>query len=618
MRLKPATFAIVAAFLPCLFPGAPSGVRGAGAVPADAAVRMRALAGSTKGAASLVIELVIDRRYHINSNRPRQGHLIPTGVEIEPVAGVAFDEPAFPEPAVKKLPFSDTPMSVYEGTVRITVGVRPSPGFAPKEILAKGRVRFQACDHNSCLPPVRRPFSVSVPLAPSSSPSGATAGGGAGAAAPAGGDAAGGTPGDGADFGRRGLPLNLLLAFVGGLALNLTPCVYPLIPVTLAWFGGQSGGRKGSLIGHAAAYVLGMAVTYSVLGVAAALTGGLFGGALRYPAVPAALALFMAILALGMFDVYELRVPSFLTRLVGSAGGDGRGGWTGSLLMGLTMGVVAAPCIGPFVLGLLTYVGERGDALVGFLLFFALALGLGLPFLALGVFSGSVRRLPRSGAWMVWVRRVFGFVLFGMAAYFLRTLLPPLAYPSALGLILVLGGVYLAWLAPVPDAGRAFLVARNAVGCLFFVAALYVLATGVPAALERGGAGVPGGAARDAVRWEPYSKERLARAAEERTPVFIDFYADWCAPCRELDEKTYSDPEVVRRSRGFVMVKADLTDDDDPEVRALMERFRIRGVPTLVFLRPDGEELPGLRGVGFEPAAAFGARMDQALRAQRE
>jgi thiol:disulfide interchange protein DsbD len=557
----------------------------------------------------LAIELSIARSYHINSSSPLQDYLIPTSVEFDPSPGLIFNEAIFPEAQIKKLPVSDTPMSVYEKAVKITAPLRVDENFSQKEAIVQGRIRSQACDRNSCLPPVWTPFSimVQVDLSAHSLETDMPA-----IAATVDDSPDAGINGSSvAAFYRRGLFINFILAFLGGLALNLTPCIYPLIPITLAWFGGQSRGDKASLVAHAGVYIFGMSVTYSILGVVAALTGSLFGAALQYPAALTGVAMIMAFLALGMFDVYELRMPVFLVSRVGAP----RVGLMGTLLMGLTVGIVAAPCIGPFVLGLLTYVGERGSALIGFLLFFALALGLGIPFLILGIFSGSIHKLPRSGAWMVWVRRIFGFVLFCMAWYFMRSLLSTLTWSLGLTLILLIGGVYLAWIAPVTGAGKKFTVFRNMVGGLFFAAALYFTVNGVEVFLNEKAAASSVESIREAISWENYSRESLVMAREERRPVFIDFYADWCEPCHELDAKTYSNPEVVRLARKFVMLKADLTAGDDPAVKALMERYRIRGVPTLIFLRPDGGEMTSLRGTGFVTAGTFLDRMTRAMQA---
>ena len=582
----------------------------------DSVVKVRAIAPEEPalagGETALTIELEITRPYHINSNRPLQDYLIPTSVEFDPAPDLNFDEAVFPEAKIKKLPVSDTPMSVYERTIKIAATLRLAEDFFLKEVIVRGRVRSQACDNNSCLPPVWTPFSVLVPVAALSQPSEADITTPVYASTEAQYENMDNPPDVG--FYHRGLLLNLLLAFLGGLALNLTPCVYPLIPITLAWFGGQAQGKKFGLITHAGIYVFGMAFTYSILGVVAALTGSLFGAALQFPAVLSGVALVMALFALGMFDVYELRMPAFLTSVIGAP----RAGLIGTFAMGLTVGIVAAPCIGPFVLGLLTYVGERGSALNGFLLFFALATGLGAPFLILGIFSGSIHRLPRSGAWMVWVRKIFGFALFYMAWYFLRSLLSPLAWSLGLTILLLIGGIYLAWIAPVPGAGKVFSVLRNVVGGLFFASALYIAVTGVETVLNEKTAKFAGEPVRESIFWDSYSRENLVKAREDSRPVFIYFHADWCEPCRELDAKTYTDPEVVRLARRFMMLKADLTAGDDPAVELLMERYRIRGVPTLVFLRPDGGEMASLRGTGFETAGTFIDKMIRALRAAED
>jgi thiol:disulfide interchange protein DsbD len=353
-----------------------------------------------------------------------------------------------------------------------------------------------------------------------------------------------------------------------------------------------------------------MAVTYSILGVVAAMTGGLFGAAHQYPPVLIGIAAVMVLLALSMFDVYELRMPAALNRLAGSS----QKGFGGTFLMGLTVGIVAAPCIGPFVLGLLTYVGNEGDVVLGFALFFILALGLGVPFLVLGVFSGSIHRLPRSGAWMVWVRKIFGFILLAMAVYFVKNLLPSLlAYHLTLALIMLLAGIYMAWIDPVPTTGRIFPYVRNIVGIIFFAGALYAAVTGLQSGMANTQIRSAESNLSGAIQWLPYSEEMLARASREAKPVFIDFYADWCAPCKELDKHTFAAPEVVERSREFIMLKVDLTSADDPQAEALRGKYQARGVPTLVFLKPDGQEISSLRGTGFESKEVILDKMNRAL-----
>jgi thiol:disulfide interchange protein DsbD len=330
------------------------------------------------------------------------------------------------------------------------------------------------------------------------------------------------------------------------------------------------------------------------------------------------IALVMVFLALSMFDVYELRMPSFLNRLAGGT----RKGYAGTFLMGLTVGIVAAPCIGPFVFGLLTYVGNRGNAFLGFLLFFVLALGLGIPLLILGIFSGSIHHLPRSGEWMVWVRKVFGFILLAMAVFFLKTLFPnPLIFPLTLALILVLAGVYLAWITPVATTGKGFVWFRNIVGIGFFTVALIMTVMGFESYIktvvedEIGNTSLDSGLGRaGGIEWNSFSEQLLDKASKEGKPVLIDFYADWCAPCKELDKRTFTAPEVIELSRRFVMLKVDLTVAGDPIVEDLRGKYGIFGVPTLIFLRPDLSEMNNLRVMKFVPADVFLPKMEEAYR----
>ncbi|GAB4374391.1 MAG: protein-disulfide reductase DsbD [Calditrichia bacterium] len=550
----------------------------------------------------IALQATIKPPFHINSHEPREEFLIPTTAEFKLPEGVTLGKLEFPKPEIKTFAFSENPLAVYENTIYIFTTLSISPDFSGDQLLLEGTFGYQACDDQTCRPPEELLFKQEFPMAApgeailsinlevfeQKSPS-------------LGEEISPETEGGFAQTVQsKGLLLTFILVFIGGLALNLTPCVYPLIPITISYFGGQAEGKKGSLVLHAIIYVLGMAVTYSVLGVIAALTGSLFGAALQNPYVLGAIAVILVALALSMFDLYEIRVPAFLSNFAGGA----RQGYFGTLFMGLTVGIVAAPCIGPFVLALLTYVGEKGSVLLGFWLFFVLALGLGVPFLFLGIFSGSISRLPRSGAWMVWVRSIFGFILIAMAVYFLSPLFPnTLFYHLTLALILLIGGIYLAWIDPTQTPGKVFPLIRNLIGILFFGISLVLAASGIQNyvgdQLHRVSA-VEGSTTRgDHIQWQPFSEEQLQRAAREGKPVMIDFYADWCIPCKELDKFTFSDPEVIALSRKFVMLKVDLTQSGSPESQRLKNRFQIKGVPTLVFLTPEGEELSDRRVVGF-------------------
>ena len=219
-----------------------------------------------------------------------------------------------------------------------------------------------------------------------------------------------------------GLILTLIGVFFGGIALNLTPCVYPLIPITASYFGGRSetGERQGYLLLHGLLYILGLSVMNSAIGVSAAFTGRLMGSFLQHPAVLIFVASVLFLMALNFFGLWELRLPGFLSSAVSKS----HTGYAQSLFMGLTLGIVAAPCIGPFIIGLLTMVAQKGDPLYGFLIFFTLSIGLGLPLFILSIFAGNVSKLPRSGEWLIWIRTFFGWIMLAMAVYFIKPLIP--------------------------------------------------------------------------------------------------------------------------------------------------------------------------------------------------
>lgn len=388
---------------------------------------------------------------------------------------------------------------------------------------------------------------------------------------------------------QSGLLLTLVGVFFGGLALNLTPCVYPLIPITVSYFGGRGSEKAGFLAFHSLLYLLGLAITNSALGVIAALTGGLLGSVLQHPAVLITVGVILLGLALSFFGLWELKLPGFLTQ----AASRSYGGYGGSFFMGFTLGVVAAPCIGPFVLGLLTYVASTGNPYLGFILFFTLSLGLGIPLATLAFFSGKLDRLPRSGEWMIWVRKLLGWVLVAMAAYFIKPLFSShLAGIMLLSAVILAAGVHLGLIDRTMGTFRGFGWLKKGIGIALILLATYQIASTVSR-----GAGVT---------WQPYSEQLLKKAISVEKPVIIDFYADWCAPCRELEQITFHDPEIVKLAENdFVMIKVDLTRKGDPINENLVRQYDVRGVPTVVFLARDGRERRDLRVVDFLPPAQF-------------
>ncbi len=565
----------------------------------------------------IAVEVQIKEPYHINAQKPSEDYLIPTTLNLKSGEGIAIGQYTYPDAEMKTFAFSESPLAVYEETIYIFTTISVSPDYTGTEIPLNGTIGYQACDDQTCQAPDELSFSEMLPVA---SPDEKIT--------PINQDIFASMPtaaqistenveesGLSKTLAQKGWFLTFALVFLGGLALNLTPCVYPLIPITISYFGGQAEGKRGSVVSHAIIYVLGMAITYSILGVIAALTGSLFGAALQNPIVLIFIALVLVLLSLSMFDLYEIRVPAFLSNFAGGA----KKGYFGTFFMGLTVGIVAAPCIGPFVLALLTFVGERGDVFLGFWLFFVLALGLGVPFLFLGIFSGSINKIPRSGAWMIWVRKIFGFILIAMAIYFLDPLIPnTLLYHFSLALTMLLGGIYMAWIEPTTSTGKVFPVIRNLIGIIFFVIAVIFGTLGIQSYFENNVQqmqALSGESAADQIQWFNYSGEKLDEAVSTGKPVMIDFYADWCIPCKELEKFTFSDPDVVDISRQFIMLKVDLTKSSDARVKELKDLYQIKGVPTLVFIDSQGNELSKLRVVGFMEKEDFLPIMESALAA---
>jgi len=541
------------------------------------------------GRGTLRLDATLAEGWHANSHSPSEEYLIPTAARLAPAEGVSFGEARYPDGVLRKFAFSEKPLSVYEKQFSIEVPITWSGASAPE---ISGTIEYQACNDRQCNPPASAAFraTAAAGAAAGNLQGGAVALSQGAASAPAAAQKSGG----GSDFGalleRKGLLGALLIVFGWGLLLNLTPCVYPVIPLTIGFFGGQNQGpgRGGRAFGLAALYVLGMATMYSALGVAAALSGRLFGAALQSPWVLGAVAAVLVALALSMFGLFEIRMPSSWMQKAGA-----RAGAAGAYGMGLLVGVVAAPCIGPVVLALLAFVAARQDAAFGFLVFFVLSLGLGLPYLFLAAFSGSLSRLPRAGEWMEGIKKIFGWVLLAMAAYFLRTVLPAPLGAWLLPSVLAAGAIFLAF------GGRRLGGLATGVRAAAVVLMIAVAAFFAPRRT----------AAASAPTWKPYAAETVAKSGRA---AVVDFAATWCIPCLELDEKTFSDPRVREALARRDLWKADMTRTAAPEVVALADKYRILGVPTVLFLDAQGREQEELRLVGFEGPDAFLKRLEKA------
>ena len=540
----------------------------------------------------------VEEGWHVNANPPSLEYLIPTELKLEPVDGFTFGEVQYPEALRLKFAFADQELDVYEGRVVIRLPVSIAGGEQPGEKVIEGTFRYQACNDEICLAPANQEVRIPIRIASLEQPSRPINSDLFGSVAMD--QSLGGTLGLaetnlGLLIEERGWFLTLLAIFVLGLALNLTPCVYPMIPVTIGYFSKQSEGRTSRVFGLALMYLLGIAVTYSLMGVVAALTGQMFGALLQNAWVLVGIAGIMVALALSLFGVYQIQAPNFIRQKVS---GDSGGGVLGALSMGLVVGIVAAPCVGPVTIGLLTYVGATGNPWVGFWMFFTLSVGLGIPYVALGTFSGGLKKLPRSGVWMLWVEKLFGFAMLGLALYFIAPLFPDGVVPWMVFALALVSGVWLGWLDKDSGGGTTLNWLKKATG-------LAALAVGIFAVIPE----TPG----VSIAWQDFDSALFDQAREEGRPVLLDFTADWCIPCRELDRFTFSDEGVIAAVDRFLALKVDLTHFESPEARPLREEFDVVGVPTIVFIDVQGREVQESRVVGYLGPDDFLQRVKRAL-----
>jgi thioredoxin:protein disulfide reductase len=536
---------------------------------------------------------------------------------VQPPADVELGAPELPPGKRKKDEFFGE-VETYRGEIRIRVPVTGAPAPGPVTL----SVTSQGCaDVGVCYVPHEQTARLNLAAAGAA---------GSGTAS----DTAAGlfsSPGAGSTeddtvIARlfQGHVALLLLSFFGfGLLLSFTPCVLPMIPILSGIIVGRGNHlTRGHAVSLSAAYVLGMAIMYAAAGVLAGLSGAMLSAALQSPWALGTFAALFVLLAGAMFGFYELQLPAALqTRLAEATNRLHGGHLAGVFAMGALSALIVGPCVAAPLAGALLYISQTRDVVLGGSALFVMALGMGVPLLAVGASAGAL--LPKVGPWMETVKRFFGVMLLGVAIYLVSPLVPRMAEMLAWAALLVMTGIFLRAIDPLPPGARNFDRFAKGIGVLALVAGIAFLLGALAGSRDvlQPLAGLRASAPGDAA---PVAFTRVGSVDElDRTlagargrPVMLDFYADWCVSCKEMERYTFTDPQVRSRMADVVKLQADVT-ANSAEHQKLLKRFRLFGPPGIVFFDREGREIDGLRVIGYQPAERFAKVLDEVLASER-
>jgi len=500
-------------------------------------------------------------------------------------------------------------VEIYRDTLVVPVAVtRADPATE-----ARVKVTYQGCAENGiCYPPIRKEIALDgetgAPVAGVTEPAAASD-------QPASGAPLGETDRIAADLASRSLGATVLWFLLAGLALALTPCVFPMVPILTGIIVGQqrplSGARS---FGLSLVYVLAMASAYALVGLVAGMFGRNLQASFQHPAILIGFSLLFVVLALSMFGFFHLQVPAFIqTRLEATSRRQRGGNLLGVAVMGVLSAVIVGPCVAPPLAAALLYLSHQGSPVTGGLALFALGLGMGAPLLVLGASAG--RLLPRTGPWMEAVKQGFGVVFLALAVWFLERLIPAPATLALWAVLAIAAAIYLGALEPLRETATGWQRFWKGIGLALLCYGVVLLvgaAAGATDPLKPLGPLAGGRAAHAETPLEAFQPVKgeegfvaaLAAAKNAGQPVLLDFYADWCIECKRLERNTFSDPSVQTALAGFRLLRADVTPGDAAD-QALLKRFDLHGPPAVLLFNAAGEEQRQHRLIGYLDAAAF-------------
>jgi thiol:disulfide interchange protein DsbD len=396
--------------------------------------------------------------------------------------------------------------------------------------------------------------------------------------------------------------------YFAGVLLSFTPCIFPMIPVTISIIGSKEGTPFQGFI-RSIVYVTGLAITYATLGLIAAVSGGVIGSAMQNPAVLICVSALFFLMGLSMMDLFHFQLPSWLQV---SGSGKRGSGYLSLFLTGLAAGLVASPCVAPVIIGVLLQIAAEGNLVMGFINLFALGWGIGTLLVIVGTFSSAMQAFPKAGNWMNEIKKGLGLILMGAAFYYLQGAVPVNVFALLLATFLIIAGIVSGATDSLPSETSIYPRIVKAMGVIFLIIGVYLLGGQLllsgfihpPLNVNSIGISNQGEPSAENPQWQPATIEKIAAASKAGRPVVLDFGAEWCGACHELEELTFSDPLVIESLHRFVSLKVDLTEAKGvPE--ELRKKYSVSGFPTLLFINSSGKILTELTSIGFIEPPVF-------------